>query len=102
MRKLSKEQKRDVAAIAAKGDSDIDFSDIPAVVDWSRAEIGKFHRPPKRPVTIRLDVDVLQWLKAYGKGYQTKANMLLRHAMASAHKTRGAQRPKARRQRPVG
>lgn len=84
MRKLSREQRRDVAAIAAKKEESIDLSDMPEVVDWSGAEIGKFYRPPKKPVTMRLDQDVLDWLKAYGKGYQTKANLLLRHAMASA------------------
>src|SRR5437762_7112773 len=84
MRKLTKEQKRDIAAIAGKKDEDIDFSDVPAVVDWSGAQIGKFYRPPKKPVTMRLDADVLEWLKAYGKGYQTRANLLLRHAMVSS------------------
>ena len=81
MRKLTKDQKRDVAALAAKKDADIDFSGIRPVVDWSGAEIGKFYRPEKRPVTIRLDVDVIEWLRADGPGYQTKANLLLRHAM---------------------
>src|SRR6202051_4048243 len=78
MRKLTKEQKRDIRAIAAKRHEDIDFSDAPAVVDWSGAEIGKFYRPTKKPVTMRLDSDVIEWLKAYGRGYQTKANWLLR------------------------
>jgi hypothetical protein len=55
MRKQSKEQKRDIAAIAAMKDGDIDFSDIPLVLDWSGAEVGKFYRPPKKAVTIRLD-----------------------------------------------
>jgi len=86
MRKLSKAQRRDVAAIAAKKDADIDFSDIPPVLDWSEAEVGKFYRPAKKPVTIRLDVDVLEWLKSAGPGYQTKANLLLRHAMAHLSK----------------
>jgi uncharacterized DUF497 family protein len=86
MRKLTKEQKRDIRAIAAKRDEDIDFSDAPAVVDWSEAEIGKFYRPTKKPVTMRLDSDVIAWLKADGRGYQTKANWLLRHAML--HNTR--------------
>lgn len=81
MRKLTKEQKRDIRAIAAKRDEDIDFSDAPAVVDWSEAEIGKFYRPTKKPVTMRLDSDVIAWLKADGPGYQTKANWLLRQAM---------------------
>ena len=47
MRKLTREQKRDIAAIAGKKDEDIDFSDVPAVVDWSGAEIGKFYGPPE-------------------------------------------------------
>jgi uncharacterized protein (DUF4415 family) len=90
MRRLTKQQKREVAAIAAKRDEDIDFSDVPAVVDWTRAEIGKFHRPAKRPVTIRLDEDVLEWLKAFGKGYQTRANLLLRHAMVATRARHGS------------
>jgi uncharacterized protein (DUF4415 family) len=84
MRKLSKEQKRDIAAIAAMKDEDIDFSDIPLVLDWSGAEVGKFYRPPKKAITIRLDTDVLDWLKGYGRGYQTRVNLLLRHAMANS------------------
>jgi uncharacterized protein (DUF4415 family) len=93
MRKLTKEQKRDIARIAAKKDADIDFSDVPEVVDWSRAEIGKFYRPPKKSVTMRLDQDVLNWLKAYGRGYQTKANLLLRHAMMNAGGNGGSRKP---------
>lgn len=81
MRKLTKEQKRDIRAIAAKKDDEIDFSDARPVLDWSGAEIGKFCRPKKRPVTMRLDSDVIEWLKADGRGYQTKANWLLRSAM---------------------
>jgi uncharacterized protein (DUF4415 family) len=64
-------------------DEDIDLTDMPEVVDWSKAEIGKFYRPPKKTVTMRLDADVLEWLKGYGKGYQTRVNLLLRHAMAN-------------------
>jgi uncharacterized protein (DUF4415 family) len=103
MRKLTKEQKKDIAAIAAMKDEDIDFSDIPLVLDWSRAEVGKFYRPPKQAVTMRLDADVLEWLKGYGKGYQTRANLLLRHAMTSSEERNasgnrpGARGKKARR-----
>ncbi|MGB2624096.1 MAG: BrnA antitoxin family protein [Candidatus Acidiferrum sp.] len=81
MRKLTRNKKRDAATIAAKKDADIDFSDAPPVIDWSGAEVGRFYRPAKRPVTIRLDVDVIEWLRSDGRGYQTKANGLLRHAM---------------------
>jgi uncharacterized protein (DUF4415 family) len=83
MKKLTKEQKREIAAIATKKDEDIDLSDMPEVIDWSDAEVGKLYRPPKRPVTMRLDAGVVEWLKSYGPGYQTKANLLLRHAMSA-------------------
>jgi uncharacterized protein (DUF4415 family) len=103
MRKLTKQQKRDVRVIAARKDADIDFSDAPPVLDWSRAEIGKFYRPVKKPVTMRLDSDIIAWLKADGRGYQTKANWLLRHAMV--HYTRDdrntIQRPGKARQRKI-
>jgi len=81
MRNLTKQQKRDIRAIAVKKDQHIDFSDAPPVLDWSAATIGKFYRPAKKPVTMRLDSDVIAWLKTGGRGYQTKANWLLRHAM---------------------
>jgi uncharacterized protein (DUF4415 family) len=83
MKKLTKEQKREIAAIAIKKDEDIDLSEMPEIIDWSGAEMGKFYRPAKKPVTMRLDADVVEWLKSYGPGYQTKANLLLRHAMSS-------------------
>ena len=81
MRKLTKQQKRDIRVIAGKRDEEIDFSDAAPVLDWSGAEMGKFYRPKKKPVTMRLDSDVIAWLKADGRGYQTKANWLLRNAM---------------------
>jgi len=94
MRKLTKDQKGDIRAIAAKKDRDIDFSDAPPVLDWSGAEIGKFYRPPKKPVTMRLDPDVIAWLKADGRGYQTKANWLLRQAMLHFTKRTGGNKRK--------
>jgi uncharacterized protein (DUF4415 family) len=80
-------------------DEDIDFSEIPLILDWSKAELGKFYRPPKKAVTMRLDSDVLDWLKGFGKGYQTRVNMLLRHAMANSMDSRNTQvrRTKARK-----
>src|ERR1700729_3123243 len=101
MRKLTKDQRRDIRAIAVKRDVNIDFSDAPAVLDWSSAEIGKFYRPAKKPVTMRLDSDVIAWLKTEGRGYQTKANWLLRHAMlhfttAKSHSNRNFTRQRSK------
>ena len=95
MKKLIKNQKRQIAVIAAKKDADIDLSEMPEVLDWSGAEIGKFYRPAKKPVTMRLDTDIVGWLKSYGRGYQTRVNILLRHAMMDSF-TRG--RKKTNRQ----
>jgi uncharacterized protein (DUF4415 family) len=69
-------------------DEDIDFTDIPGKTDWSRAVRGKFYRPIKESLTIRIDADVLAWFKAQGKGYQTRINATLREAVAS-HVRRG-------------
>jgi uncharacterized protein (DUF4415 family) len=74
MKKLTKRQTRDVRAIAARKDEDIDFSDVPPVLDWSKAEIGKLYRPVKKPVTLRLNSDIIASLKylSAGKARQRK------------------------------
>ena len=37
--------------------------------------------PTKQSTTVRVDADVLAWLKGQGKGYQTRINAILREAM---------------------
>lgn len=74
---------QELAAIEAMRDEDIDLSDIPERRDFSGGVRGKFYRPVKEQVTLRLDADVLDWFKAQtsdGKGYQTKINATLRRA----------------------
>jgi uncharacterized protein (DUF4415 family) len=62
-------------------DSDIDYSDIPPL-DKSFFKKATVPWPPvKHQLTIRLDADVLAWLKANGRGYQTRINHILRAAM---------------------
>ena len=90
MSKASRQQKKELAALAAVRDDKIDFSDAPEVRDWSRAVVGKFYRPVKKSLTIRLDADVLAWLKAQGRGYQTRINKLLRAAMDGQSRRRRA------------
>ena len=72
---------REIATLKRMKDGVIDLTDIPEVTDWSRAVVGKFYRPIKKSLTIRLDADVLGWLKAHGKGYQTRINKPLREAI---------------------
>lgn len=78
---MSAREEKQLADLARMPDSEIDTSDIPEVTDWSKAEIGKFYRPIKQSVTVRLDKDVIAWLKSHGPGYQTRINELLRRVM---------------------
>ena len=41
----------------------------------------EFYRPLKKPVTLRLDADVLAWFKKDGRRYQTRINAALRKVM---------------------
>jgi uncharacterized protein (DUF4415 family) len=63
-----KRQGRDLRAIAPRKDEDIDFSDVPPVLDRSKAEIGKFYSPAKKTVTLRLDSDIIASLKYLSAG----------------------------------
>ncbi|MDR0842910.1 MAG: BrnA antitoxin family protein [Acidobacteriota bacterium] len=53
---------------------------------WGQARLSRPGRPPvavKRPtLNMRVDADVLERLRATGKGWQTRVNALLREAMA--------------------
>ena len=82
MTKLSAEKRKELQKLAARPDREIDLSDIPEIREIpSDAVIGRFYRPMKTAVTIRLDADVVAWLKATGAGYQTRINTHLRHLM---------------------
>ena len=76
-------QKRELARLAAMPDEKIDTSDIPELPPnaWKDAVRGRFYRPIKQAVSMRLDADVVAWLKKRGKGYQTRANSILRQRM---------------------
>ena len=62
-------------------DADIDYSDIPKlnVNFWKTAKLTM--PAPKDRVTIRLDHDLVEWLKKSGSGYQTRINAILRSFM---------------------
>jgi uncharacterized protein (DUF4415 family) len=66
-------------------EKDIDYSDIPELDDsfWNNAKVE--YPENKKPVTLRLDRDVLDWFKSTGKGYQTRINAILR-TYVEAHK----------------
>ncbi|HEX7362527.1 MAG TPA: BrnA antitoxin family protein [Bryobacteraceae bacterium] len=71
-------------------DSEVDFSDIPLQdpndPKWKNAVVGRFYRPIKKPIALRLDADLIAWLKAKGPGYQSRINEILRERMAAERK----------------
>ncbi len=80
---LTEQQQAEIAALNAMPDSSIDFSDIPPLSEefWQNAARNPFYKPTKTATTVRVDSDVLLWLKSKGKGYQTRINAILRAEM---------------------
>jgi uncharacterized protein (DUF4415 family) len=76
-------QQRRLEKLAAMHDAEIDLSEMPELDDsfWRSAVRNPFYRPLKKQLTLKLDADVVAWLRRKGKGYQTRANALLRAAM---------------------
>jgi uncharacterized protein (DUF4415 family) len=66
----------------------IDYSDIPPLGNEFFSKATEAWPPTKQQLTIRLDTDVLKWLKAHGRGYQTRINRILRAAMESQPRRR--------------
>ena len=83
MSKVSESVRKELSALAVMPETAIDLSDIPATSakDWKGAVRGHFYRPIKQQLTVRIDVDVLHWLKRQGAGYQSRLNAILRAAM---------------------
>jgi uncharacterized protein (DUF4415 family) len=61
----------------------IDYSDIPQLGEVFFAKAATPWPPVKKQLTIRLDADVLDWLRRQGRGYQTRINRILRVVMES-------------------
>jgi len=81
MRPATRDISAELAVIDAIRDEDIDLSDAPEITDWTGAVRGKFYRPEKQTVTIRLDADVVAWFKGSEPKYQTAVNRVLREYM---------------------
>ena len=50
---------------------------------WAGASIGKYYRPLKTQISLRIDNEVLDWLKSKGEGHLTRINEILRERMAT-------------------
>jgi uncharacterized protein (DUF4415 family) len=100
---MSPRQTAELAALAKLPDRAIDTRDIPELTNWDGSEIGKFYRPRKQIVTIRLDADILSWFKARSRKYQTAVNQVLRDYVTKGARLSNAPpaKVKARRGRSV-
>lgn len=78
-----KSVKSDLARIGRMKDAEIDYSDIPPLNKLFLKKATVAWPPVKKQLTIRLDADVLAWLKRHGRGYQTRINRILRVVMES-------------------
>ncbi len=83
---LTKSQSEMLARLKAKPDEETDYTDIPALTDDQLAGMvrGKFYRPPKKLVSVRLEPEVVAWLQGFGPGYLTRVNDILKGVMDQA------------------
>jgi uncharacterized protein (DUF4415 family) len=75
---LTRGLQAELDALAAMPDREIDTTELPAITDWSNAVRGPFYRPIKRPLSLRVDADIIEWFQQQGQGYQTRMNFALR------------------------
>lgn len=70
-------------APAKRKSTDVDTSDIAPLTDefFAKAVRNPLYKPIKRSTTLRIDADILAWLRGQGAGYQTRINAILRRAM---------------------
>ncbi len=78
MNKVSDKQAEELRRLAQQDEEAVDTSDIPEITNWDDAVRGRFYRPLKEQVTLRIDADVLAWFRAGGNKYQTRINAALR------------------------
>ena len=85
---LSRKQQAELKAVSAQPARKIDYSDIPPISDafWKDAVRDKYFKPIKTSTTVRIDADVLAWLRSQGKGYQSRINAILRRTMLESLK----------------
>lgn len=76
------------AEIAAEVAADSDASELDEDF-WRNARVVMPPRQAKRPVSLRLDADILDWFKAQGPRYQTRINAVLR-AYVDSRREQGA------------
>lgn len=85
---LTMAQEVELSELRTQGDEGIDTSDIAPLPEtfWTNAVRNPLYRPTKTSTTVRIDSDVLAWLRSQGKGYQSRINAILRREMLTSFK----------------
>ena len=80
-----------IRKLYARRDRSLDRADVPQLspAQWAKAEIGRFYRPIKTQISLRIDADVLAWLKSKGEGHLGRINTILRERMTAEGKRGG-------------
>lgn len=87
LNKIQSQSKTDWKRIDDLDDSEIDYTDIPELQDqdWASAKVVDH---AKKAISLRVDMDVLDWYKHQGGRYQKLMNMVLRQYMNSHRRHR--------------
>jgi uncharacterized protein (DUF4415 family) len=86
--KLPQALEDEIKALFARPQDLIDTHDVPetAPAFWVNAKRPNLYKPTKKPVTLRLDTDLVTWFKEHtnDRGYQTEINKVLRRYVTEA------------------
>jgi len=86
-KRLDRMTDRDVRK-AVRSDPDA----APLGLDWSKGHLEIPEKPKKEAISIRLDADVLEFLRGEGAGYQARINAILRSYVGARRKARPSKR----------
>jgi len=63
--------------------------DLLLLADQEKGADARWNRPRKRRISLRVDIEVVDWFKSKGPGYQTRINRILRSIMLEGKKRMG-------------
>ena len=75
---LTREQCSELARLKNRPDNESDYSDIPPLTE---EQLARAFQPNRQLIAVRLDRDVMAWLRSFGHGYTARVNTILRRAM---------------------
>lgn len=83
-----REALRRAAGLQAVGDANINFEDIPRLTEDQLARMVRLRDVRRKvAVSVRLDPEVLAWLKSKGEGHLTRINDILTNLMEAERET---------------